>query len=517
MPTERIARRSLDALCGGLAVAWIAAWGCAIAHRYFDYDEFQHFYALWRIHGGVRPFNDFFEMHPPFLWYALAPFTPVLARFSFPLFPLRVLSALGEVALLGALAQNVSLSMKRLPGAVEYSWRVFLVATIAVAGHLSVTWYLLEFRLDAWPDALLLWAIGRDRRAGPAPFRGPLEYALLSTLMLLCAPKLAALFVLYGVFSLAQAERRWLRAAGLAVGLLLALLMGGLFLIAVGIDPIVVYRLAVSYHVLIGARGGFGHGLARALWAQPQLLALVFSGVLGWLLVARTRLAAFPFELAVGLFLVLQAAVVPLGYPQYYGPWFLLGIVFLPYLETALRRTPVAHHCVVAAGLLLAGANVARDLQTFTAVNQTAPIVAFNRWASAIVPPEAVVAGDLMHIPLCRRSVFYHLAGTSTPNGYQVESALEEVNLPAISARMSPQAYEEELESGRPALITPGPLLSSTQLRSIDRYLARHRAEFRSVDSPEGTVWLRAELERSVSISAGIRSPGIRSAGICAP
>ncbi|HTB61379.1 MAG TPA: hypothetical protein VLC06_26105 [Polyangia bacterium] len=507
MPTERVARRSLDALCGGLAVAWIAAWGYGIAHRYFDYDEFQHFYALWRIHGGARPFNDFFEMHPPFLWYALAPFTSVLARFSLPLFPLRILSALGELALLGALAKNVSLSMERLPGAVEYSWRVFLVATIAIAGHLSVTWYLLEFRLDAWPDALLLWAIWRDRRDGRAPFRSPFEYALLSTLMLLCAPKLAALFVLYAAFSVARADRRRLRAAGLAAGLLVALLMSGLFLIAVGIDPIVVYRMAVTYHVLIGARGGFGHGLARSLWAQPQLLALVFSGVLGWLLVARTRLAAFPFELAVCVFLVLQAALVPLGYPQYYGPWFLLGIVFLPYLETALRRVPLAHHGLVAAGLLLAGANVARDLQTFTGVNQTAPTVAFNRWASAIVPPEAVVVGDFMHIPLCRRGAFYHLAGTSTPNGYQVESALEEMHLPAIGARMGPQAYDEELESGRPALIAPGPLLSSAQLRSIDRYLARHRAEFRTVDSPEGAVWLRSELGHREPIPPGICAP----------
>jgi hypothetical protein len=504
MPTERIARRSLEALCGCLAVAWIVAWGYGIAHRYFDYDEFEHFYALWRIHGGARPFNDFFEGHPPFLWYALAPLTPALARFSLPLFPLRILSALGELALLGALAKNVSLSMARLPGAAEYSWRVFLVATIAVAGHLSVTWYLLEFRLDAWPDALLLWAIWRDRRDEGAGFRAPFEYALSSTLMLLCAPKLAALFVLYGAFSLARAERRWLRGAGLAAGLLAALAMGGLFLIAVGIDPIVVYRLSVTYHVLIGARGGYGHGLARALWAQPQLVALVFSGFLGWLLVARTRLAAFPFELAVCVFLVLQAALVPLGYPQYYGPWFLLGIVFLPYLETALRQTPLAHRCAIAAGLLLAGANVARDLQTFTSVNQTAPTVAFNRWASAILPPEAVVVGDLMRIPLCRLGAFYHLASSSPPNGYPTESALEELNLPAIGARMSPQAYDGELETERPALIAPSHLLSSTQVLSIDRYLTRHRAEFRSVDSPEGAVWLRRDLGRGASIPGGI-------------
>jgi hypothetical protein len=511
-PTERIAQRSLDTLCGCLVFAWVVAWGYGIAHRYFDYDEFEHFYAIWRIHGGARPFNDFFEGHPPFLWYALGPLIPALGRFSLPLFPLRILSALGELALLAALAKNVSLSMARLPQAVEFSWRAFLVATIVVAGHLSVTWYLLEFRLDAWPDALLLWAIWRERRAGNAPFRGPFEYALLSTLMLLCAPKLVALFVLYGALSLAGAERRWLRAAGLAAGLLAAVAIGCLFLLAVGVDPIVAYRLSVTYHVLLGARGGFGHGLARALWEQPHLVAIVFSGVIGWLLVARTRLVAFTFELAVCLFLVLQAAFVRLGYPQYYGPWFLLGMVFLPYLEIALRRTPLAHRCAVAAGLLLAGVNVARDLQTFTGVNQTAPTVAFNRWASAIVPPEAVVVGDLTRMPLCRRGAFYHLASSSPPNGYQTETALDEMNLPAIGARMSREAYDRELEAARPALIAPSRLLSAGESLSIDRYLTRHRTDYRSVDSPEGTVWLRSDLGRREAISPPICAPELRPA-----
>jgi hypothetical protein len=147
---------------------------------------------------------------------------------------------------------------------------------------------------------------------------------------------------------------------------------------------------------------------------------------------------------------------------------------------------------------------VARDLQTFTGVNQTAATVAFNRWASAIIPPEAAVVGDLMRIPLCRRGAFYHLASSSPPNGYRTESALEEMNLPAIGARMSPLAYEGELESARPALIAPGRLLSPTQLLSIDRYLTRHREEFRSIESPEGAVWLRADLGGLASIPRGV-------------
>ena len=86
----------LYALCAVLVATWLVAWVYGILHRYFDYDEFEHFYASWRIAEGARPFYDFFEGHPPFLWYPLAAVLRWFHPHFFPLFALRFLSALGH-------------------------------------------------------------------------------------------------------------------------------------------------------------------------------------------------------------------------------------------------------------------------------------------------------------------------------------------------------------------------------------------------------------------------------------
>ena len=486
----------LDALCALLFATWLIAWICGILHRYFDYDELEHFYAGWRIAEGERPFYDFFEAHPPFLWYPLGLALRAFHPRSFPLFALRVVSGFGHFALLLALAKNVSLSFKRLPQPTALRWRTFAIATLIVAGDISVTWYLLEFRIDAWPNALLFWAVYRYRaRAGPS-LGAAFELAVLSTLAVLCAPKLALFLVLFALFDLMVGERRWLRVAGLGGGALVATLAAVLFLLAVGLRPVVVYRLCITYHVLLGTRGGFGHGLARSILAQPDLLAILVACLAGWLLVARTRLSASTFELAIVAFLALQPAIVSFGYPQYYAPWFLLGIIFVPYLELALRPTPLAHRLAVAAALLFAGVNVSRDLRSFATAHQAASVVAFNAWAATVVPPAATVAGDLMHLPLYRRGVFYDLATSFAPNGYSTETALAEMNLPSsFSDRVNPAAYDRELEAERPFLIVGDALLSSGEREAIKRYLDRHPTWYRTVSSPGGPVSLRARSD----------------------
>jgi hypothetical protein len=482
---------ALEALGALLVVGWAVAWTFGILHRYFDHDELEHLYAAWRIAKGDRPIYDFFQDHPPFLWYALAPGLPWLGRISFPLFPLRFFSAAGHLVFLIALGKNVSLSLARLSRPAAPSRHLFVVAVLVFAGHLSVTWYLLEFRLDAWPNAVLFLAVLRYRRGTDGPFLGAFLLALISGLTLVCAPKLAAFFALFCAFSIAAGGERFQRASGLAAGAIVAGLASVLFLRAAGLDPRLVYRLCVTYHAILSARGGFGHGLLAAILAQAELVAILVASIAGWLLVARGRMRAFAFELAIIAFLLMQAAFVSVGYPQYYAPWFLLGMTFVPYLDLGLGRIPWAHRLVLGAGLLFAGVNVFRDLRTFTSVDQTAPVVAFNAWADAQVPADATVAGDVMHLPIYRRSVFYYFAGSRQPNGYSSAAALGEMGLDWIAARMTPAAYDRELEVGRPTLIVPSRLLAPLQDEAIAGYRARHAAELRVVASPTGAVQLR--------------------------
>ena len=42
--------------------------------RYIDPDEFEHIHATYCIYSGMIPHIDFFEVHPPLLWYLLLPF-----------------------------------------------------------------------------------------------------------------------------------------------------------------------------------------------------------------------------------------------------------------------------------------------------------------------------------------------------------------------------------------------------------------------------------------------------------
>lgn len=76
------------------------------------------------------------------------------------------------------------------------------------------TWYLLEFRIDAWPNALLFWAVYRYRARAVPSFGATFELAVLSTLAVLCAPKLVLFIVLFALGSLMVGERRWPRALG---------------------------------------------------------------------------------------------------------------------------------------------------------------------------------------------------------------------------------------------------------------------------------------------------------------
>ena len=44
------------------------------ANRIFDPDELEHSHAAWSMFKGMLPYNDFFEHHTPWYYYALRPF-----------------------------------------------------------------------------------------------------------------------------------------------------------------------------------------------------------------------------------------------------------------------------------------------------------------------------------------------------------------------------------------------------------------------------------------------------------
>ena len=71
--------------------AALLAWGSGVLGRAFDYDEVMQAHAIWQIAQGLVPFRDFFECHPPFLWYPFVPALAVLPEGPELLFGLRIL------------------------------------------------------------------------------------------------------------------------------------------------------------------------------------------------------------------------------------------------------------------------------------------------------------------------------------------------------------------------------------------------------------------------------------------
>jgi hypothetical protein len=488
----RAARRTgwLDAACVALLIGWAVALAWGIARHRFDYDEFEHFYAVWRVNAGARPYHDFFEVHPLFLWYPLALFLRACVHLTFPLFGYRILTVAGHLAFVLALAANIALSFARLPDPDRLDRRPFALAVFLFAASFAVTAYLVEFRLDAWPNAVLFFAVYRHRKGAAPPFRAAFQLASIALLAIACSPKLVAFFGLYLLADLMRRADRRAHLAGLAAGAAGALLLLLLGLAAARISPVLAYRLGYRYHAVLNVQGGFGHGLARAILGQPALLALLASSLIGWLLVMGRRIATQPFELAVFGFLSLQAAFVGFSYAQYLAPWFLLGLVFFPYLELALRRWPAAHSVFLAAALVCAAGNVVQDLGVDLRADDTAEVVAFDGWARARVPPDATVAGPYSRLPIFRRNALAVNAYSVAPSGISTAEILHELKIAPWDALATDSAYDQQLETARPALIAEGGLVPAAQSAAMARYLARHAAEYQRTEGPFGPVYL---------------------------
>lgn len=490
--TATAARRAgwPDAACVALLAGWAVALALGVGRHRFDYDELEQIYAIWRIKTGARPFYDFFEVHPPLLWYPLALLLRPFAHLSSPAFGYRVVTLAGHLASLLALGRNVALSFERLPSPRPLRARSFALGVLLFAGASVVMGYLVEFRLDAWPNALLFFAILRHRRATPS-FRASFELALLALLAIVWSPKLIALFGLYALVDLARGDQRGPRLGGLAAGAAASLLLAALALAAARLDPRLVYRLVIAYHQRLNAAGGFGHQLARAVAEQPALLALMASSLIGWFLVMGRRCATQTFELAVALFLAFQLAFVSFGYRQYFAPWFLFGVVFFPYLELALQRTPVIHRAFLVVVLMGGVVNVVQSVRGFQADDGVTKRLAFDAWAALRVPPDATVAGAVSRLPLYRRSALSVVVYSIAPSGISTADLLNDVGLPGLAAQATGEASARELEAAQPMLVIEGGILSPTQTAALARYRARHRDAYQRVDSPTGPVYLR--------------------------
>jgi hypothetical protein len=424
------------------------------ARRHYDVDEIQHTHVMWRITVGDRPFHDFVESHPPFVWFLGAPLLRLAPS------PQR---AIGGFRILASIAGLLFLFL-----ALASAWaaRRSLDVRFLLAGALLILCdkrnldYFLEARPDSFAYGLLFAAFLLFLREKPdGPFLRYLSFAFLASTALLWTPKFVVLVVVFALADLVLARRTKpalaLALAGHAAGVALALAAGLFFLRAAGIDPLLAYDLSIGFHQRFFSETAFSRGLLRSVREQPVQLAAVLAGVTAWVgLILAGRLRPAAFEIGVLGFLGVSVLTVPLPYKQYFVPWFAVAAVFVPFAGAALRRWGEGVSHLALAGLLgfaiFSGARALAEYRKFDQVVFFHDI--WDLMGRAAAADGRIVTDPQWH-PIFRRDVFYGWFSTYDPGGRGQERILREWSPRGLGSRFTREGYLAEIRRHPPALI----------------------------------------------------------------
>jgi hypothetical protein len=473
-----------------IGVGAVALLG-AIMTRGFDYDELEHAHAAWLVRNGVEPFNEFFECHPPFIWYPLSLFFWFFGDSYNLLFVFRLIAAIGQVAFMVALFKNVALSLRELPTPAGLPVRVGAIAAAFVALHPAVFEYLLEFRIDSWPNAVLAIAIYRYRLRRSDALRASIELAALSIAAVLCSPKLIVFATLFAFASLLVDDRRLVRLGGMVAGGAAALGLGAGLLLIAGLEPIGVYRLSLEYHHVLNTKGGFGRGLYEMVNAQPVMRNVLIASVVAWLIVVRRRIHRAAFEIAVLVFLAAQLKLVSFGYKQYYAPWFLLGAAFLPYLEVLWRPVRPLHSLLLAAALAYSSVNAFEVYRGYENRVPLAMDIKGRQDLDALVPRDGFVVSMVDTMGTFRRNALYQAVTSYARNEFDGTRIMQELKVDPYSQEFTTERASADLEAHPPDVIVLGAGFPPYVRRAIDEYVAKHAAQFTRMNGHFGEMLVR--------------------------
>jgi hypothetical protein len=459
--------------------AGIAAWWVGIVSRNYDYDEVQRAHSVWLASQGLRPYSEFFEVHPPY-FVLLAPIVRTWTDPCDLLRALRLFSLAGNLAFLGAL---VALGWRCAETRSHWAW----LGVACVGFHPRVLDYLVEFRIDGWGYALVAWSLFGCLGRLDKPTYLTIFGVLSGTATLLFCPKVALLpplIVLCEVLRSRPGLHRGVRrAAAYVIGLAIAGVLFVLFLLASGIPLDGTYLLLFRYHTLSNAHSAYHHGLMRQIATAPFLLVPILLGLVAWVVDTRRRCSLGDAYLpAVGVWLLIQALLVSYPYKQYYAPWFLFGSAFAIVLGNRLETLwrPLGGVAAVAAclGTLLACVGIAQLWMRYNPGRaECAAIRVMNILAgirdSVVAPPP--------HHPILRLDAFFLWFNTSDPQGYDSERILAELG--PYRREVSPEAYRAALASSPPAFVVlrAGPVHAAYpagQRRALEDLLTRHAYHF---------------------------------------
>ena len=473
----RVSVRPALAIAAGLLLARV--W--FIAHRALDLDEFEHAHAAWSVARGLLPYRDFFEHHPPGLYFLFA-----------PLFAAPAIASNADVAVRSLIVARVVMWLMTL-ASVAFVYRLGVLMRGRTAGALAVVLLatssqFLESMLEIRPDvpAVLcvlaaIWCIaGTEAHAaslGPAAcVAGGVAFGmslLFTQKTLFAAPGLAV--------ALIQIDRRLTRAGLFALGALVPLVMTAWWFHAHG-------ALAPLWYDTVRVNGRLNADrfsplprLVSNVVQQPAIYVFGVGAVVAWMTSpiasaddgrAIVRTTVYPaLSLIAGIFVIGRA------YDQYYALLLPLLAVLGGVLasDLAARLTPRRARAATAVVILAAGSlSVVTSARSFEPI---APQIEAMSWVMQHTAPRDAYLGGSPGAALFRPHAWFYFFLTG-----------------AFAADADYRALESALESGA---VQPRLVVMDTyfQRRAPASLLAYVTAQFRRA---HGDLYLRqSEYGRS--------------------
>ncbi len=506
-PPSRSLSRVVGMLVWIAAAALTLAWVTGIGHRQIDYDEVSHAHTLWQIAEGRVPFHDFFECHPPFLWYLLLPIYRWLPETPDAIFALRWLSGLATLAWVAALGANLKAGRPGLAPVWIISSLGIVLATRTVLDNST------QFRLDAFGAAVFfgsLWLF-QTRTMGSRFWRHA-GFGFAASLCVLALPKLILIPPAFASVNLVRDWRRGKPVAssifGYGLGITSALVLSILALLALGIEPLAVWDLSIRYHLLFSERAAFEQGLVEEVLAQPALLTLIAAGLLSWVTwLKRHGETPSSFELAILIACLGQLWLVRYPHIQYVAPWFVLAAIFLPYLGRLAEELGGETRLVLRVALpILCTAVAANSFVHYGERDRAQPFMDVQQAILEIAPEDSTIMVPPPFHPIARRDALYGLIHSWAPNGTSPEDLLRELDLDPYQEMKQVSRYRSELEENRPAVILfTGRMeffYSAEQAQAIATYLDAHVTEYRRLVGISPPLYVRTDLVEEDALHA---------------
>jgi len=429
--------RTFVRLALGVAAALLIARVWFIGHRALDLDEFEHVHAAWSVAQGLLPYRDFFEHHPPALYFSLA---PLFAADGIDSNPDAAFAALVGARVVMWVLTIVSFVLVYRLGTLVSGRTSAAIAVALLATSSQFLDSMLEIRPDV-PAVLCLltaiWCIAREGyRDEPLRVSAYLAGGAAYGLSLLFTQK--PLFAAPGLaLALLQHDRRFARAGLFAIGALTPIAAAIAWFASRG-------ALAPLWHntVTITARlnaDGFSPlpRLASNVAQQPAIYLLGAAGLVTRVRARRTTvlpraIVYTALSLAAGVFVIGRA------YDQYFALLLpllaVLGGALVGGLEAELSNRRVR---AAAAALVVAAAelSVYNDARSFRPI---APQIEAMTWVMEHTSPRDAYLGGSPDAALFRPHAWFYFFLTG-----------------AFAADSDYRALESALESGamRPRLV----------------------------------------------------------------